>query len=108
MSSIDIFAPTPTNRYNGGRVGLYEDFSKPPALKAVLETYTSSVAAAEAVATNVANKSFSLLGTNAVTADMVCSVEGGLACATHGGASDSAIIHPSLSTNQSAWGAVWT
>lgn len=107
MADLDIFAPVPRTLYGGQRVMLYDDMSKPPALKAVLDTYTASVAAAEAVATNVANKNFELLGTGAVTADMLCSVEGGLAFATHGGSTDSCILVPHLATNQSAW-TKWT
>ncbi len=90
-----------TNRY-----ALFEKFTKRPALNAVLATYTASVAAAEAVATNVANKDFSILGTGAVTADITFYAEGGLNLATHGGATDSAILLPALQTNQSAWSAV--
>lgn len=89
-----------------GRVTLIEKFTQRPALKAVLDTFTASVANTELVAALIANKNFSLLGTNAVTADITFNAEGGINLLTHGGTSDSAIILPSLSTNLSPWTAM--
>lgn len=101
--SVDVYGPVPQNCFDGNRRFYYEPFEKLPALKAVLDTYTASVAAAEAVATNVANKNFSLLGTNAVTADPTFNAGGGFNLNTHGASTDSAILLPSLSTSQTNW-----
>lgn len=85
------------------RVSLIETFEKRPALKAVLDSFTASVAAAELVAAVIANTNFQLLGTNAVTADPTFNAEGGLNLLTHGAATDSAILVPHLTTNLSPW-----
>jgi hypothetical protein len=85
------------------RVALFEKFEKRPALKAVLDTFTASVAAAELVAAAIANTSFQLLGTNAVTATPTFNAEGGLNLLTQGGATDSSILVPHLTTNLSPW-----
>lgn len=87
-------------------IQLSEYFTKRPALKAVLDTYTSSVAAAEAVATNVANKDFSVIGTNMTTALCTFSTAGGITLTTAGASSDQAIVLPQLSTGQTAWSAI--
>ena len=86
-----------------GRLSYVENWLKRPALNAVLTTYTSSVAAAEGVATNVANKDFEVLGTNMTTALCTFSATGGITLTTAGASADSAIVLPHLSTNQSAW-----
>ncbi len=83
-----------------------ERFDQCPALKAVLDTYTSSVAAAEAVATNVANKNFSVIGTNMTTALCTFSTDGGITLTTAGSSSDQAIVLPSLSTKQTRLSAI--
>ncbi len=76
-----------------------ERFDQRPALKAVLETYTSSVAAAEAVATNVANRNFSYIANNG-TPSVAFSADGGITLTTAGSSGNDIIVHPQLSTNQ--------
>lgn len=49
------------------------------------------------------NQDFELLGTSAVSADLSANTGGGLNLATHGGATDSAILAPHLDTNQTSW-----
>jgi hypothetical protein len=101
-------APARENLHTGDRYVLTERFELLPALNNVLDTFTASVAAAELVAALVANKSFELLGTGAVTADLTRNAGGGVNVLTHGGATDSAIILPHLSTGQSPWtGVEW-
>lgn len=54
------------------------------------------------------NLDFELLGTSAVSADLSFYAEGGINLATHGGATDSAIVLPHLDAAQSAWtGVTW-
>lgn len=55
------------------------------------------------------NRNFELLGTNAVSADLSFAAGGGMLLASHGGASDSAILLPHLDAAQTAWsGTTWT
>lgn len=101
--------PVRDNLIEGNRYLLRETFTQLPALKAVLDTFTASVAAAEMVAAMVANKNFALLGTGAVTADPTFNAGGGFNLNTHGGATDSAILLPHLATSLSPWTATtWT
>lgn len=88
------------------RVMLVERFLRRPGVNGTLDTYTSSVAAAEAVATNVANKDFEVLGTGASADDVTFHAEGGLLLTTDSSASQEVIIAPHLSTNQTAWSAI--
>lgn len=85
------------------RLVLVERFHRRPALNNVLDTYTASVAAAEAVATNVANVDFEVAGTNMTTALATFNAEGGVLLTTAGANNDQAILQPHTSTNQSAW-----
>jgi hypothetical protein len=95
--------PHQAKDYIDQRYQLIETFQKAPALKAVLDTFTSSVAAAEMVAAMIANKDFSVLGTNMTTALATLAATGGVTITTAGASADSAIILPSLSTKQTAW-----
>jgi len=112
MAATDVWAPKQfdmsgsLSSANGNRYGLRKMFDKPIALKAIKDTFSASVPAAELVAYHVADKEFDLLGTNAVTANSALAVEGGLDLVTNGGSADSAIILPSLVTNGSAWSKV--
>lgn len=55
------------------------------------------------------NLDFELLGTGAASADLAFNAAGGFDLATHGGASDSAILAPHLDTLQTQWsGITWT
>lgn len=58
--------------------------------------------AAEAVRM-IADPDFEVLGTNAVTADVIYGVEGGIKVSSHGADLDSTILAPHLDANQSAW-----
>lgn len=94
MSSVDIFAPTMINRLSGSRIGYIEDFKRLPGINADIAISL--------------NQDFELLGTSAVTADLSFNAEGGINLATHGGATDSAILLPHLDTAQTGWaGQTW-
>lgn len=87
-----------------GRTGLFERFDKTPQLSAVTQlpagnTYNT----ADFLASIAANRYFEVLGVNAVSADVTEYAEGGIAVATHGASSDSTIILPHLTSNQSPW-----
>lgn len=58
--------------------------------------------AAEAV-NAIANTDFEILGTNAVSADQVLSVNGGFTLTTAGADNDQVIVLPHLDANQSSW-----
>ena len=88
------------------RIVFHERFQRRPGVNNTLDTYTSSVAAAEAVATNVANKDFEVVGTGASADDITFHAEGGLLFTTDSSASQEVIVCPQLSTNQSAWTSV--
>src|SRR5687767_9567331 len=100
---MPVTAPARENLHTGDRYVLQERFELRPALKAVLDTFTASVAAAELVAALIANRNFELLGTGAVTANITNNNGGGINLLTNGGATDSAILAPHLSTNLSPW-----
>lgn len=101
MDGRDLYA----ERINmGDRRVFREQFFQRPALKAVLDTFTSSVAAAEMVAAMVANRNWSVIGTNMTTA--LCTFEteaGGIKLTTAGADADQAILLPQLSTGQTAF-----
>lgn len=88
--------PIPENLFTAGgnRVVYVERFHQLPGINADV-----------GIAKNV---DFELLGTSAVSADLAYYAEGGLDLATHGGATDSAILLPHLDTGQSIWtGVTW-
>ena len=91
------------------RYTVEERFTQKPALKAVLDTYTASVASAEAVATNVANKNFEVVGGNMTTALVTAATIGGFTMTTAGGANvtDDATLQPQQSTDQTRWNINW-
>lgn len=92
---------------------LRELFSKRPALKAVNELAGAGAdSAATLLAFAIANKDFSVIGTNMTTAlctfvpNAVGSVGGGINIQTAGADADQAILLPSLTTGMTAWGSV--
>lgn len=87
---------------------LEERFNQKPALKAVLDTFTASVANTEMVAAMIANKHFEVAGSNMTTALSTLATNGGFTMTTAGGANttDAAYVWPQTSTNQTAWKAV--
>ncbi len=104
-----------TNRMQPRYKRLTEDFRKRPALKAVNElpgSDSTSPTAAALLAYTIANKDFSVIGTNMTTAlctfvpQAVGSVAGGINMQTAGADADQAILLPSLSTGITAWGSV--
>lgn len=87
--------PVRDNIYEGRRYALREMFTRLPGINADI-----------GVAFNL---DFELLGTGAVSADLSFNAGGGFNLATHGGATDSAILLPHLDTAQTAWtGTTWT
>lgn len=81
-----------------------EDWDQLPALKATLDTYTSSVAAAEAVATNKANKNWEVLFSDVTTTGSIAwdVNNGGAKLTTSTGDASQAIIRPQTSTDQTS------
>lgn len=96
----DLYA----DRINFGERAVFtEEFKQAAKLKAVLDTFTASVAAAELVAFASANKDFSVLGTNMTSALSTQDTGGGNLLTTAGADADSAILLPQLSTIQTSW-----
>lgn len=96
MSTNGQNFPIPENLYDSGgnRVTYVERFNQIPGINADV-----------GIAKNV---DFELLGTGAVSADLTFYAEGGVNLATHGGATDSAILLPHLDSLQSIWtGVTW-
>lgn len=87
--SVDIFGVVPQNTFGGSRKFLYEDFRQLPGINADV-----------GISKNV---NFELLGTGAVSADLSFNAGGGINLATHGGATDSAIVLPHLDSIQTLW-----
>jgi len=87
--AIDIYGVVPQNTFGGSRKFLYEDFRRIPGINADI--------------TIAYNPDFELLGTGAVSADLSFNAGGGINLATHGGATDSAILLPHLDTKQTMW-----
>lgn len=96
------FPPPPENRLQGERRHLIERFEHFPGVNADLASGTEATRVPR-------NRHFELLGTGAVTADLAFNAGGGFDLATHGGATDSAILLPHLDTAQTQWsGITWT
>lgn len=76
-----------------------------PALNAVL-AWPGTYAAAAAIATEIADKHFEVLGTNMTTALCTYYAEGGIVLTTAGADADQAILAPHLDTDQTPWTAV--
>lgn len=86
--------PIPDNFLTAERLVLREDFNRLPGINADI-----------GIAYNL---DFELLGTSAVSADLAFNAAGGFDLATHGGATDSAILLPHLDSAQSRWsGITW-
>lgn len=88
---------------------LSEYFTQRPALKAVNELaadFSTHPTAAELLAMVIANKNFSVIGTNMTTALCTFSTNGGVTLTTAGASSDQGIILPSLTTGLTAWSGV--
>lgn len=85
-------------------VNLEEYFYQRPALKAVNELAGSGAdTAATFLAYTIANKNFSVIGTNMTTALCTFSSKGGITLNTAGASADQAILSPSLSTGLTQW-----
>jgi hypothetical protein len=96
------FPPPPKNLRETARLHLLEEFNRLPCINADLASGTEATR-------EPANTDFELLGTGAVSADITFNAAGGFDLATHGGATDSAILLPHLDTKQTRWsGITWT
>lgn len=88
----EAIVPSRRNLHTGERIVLQEDFLQLPSVNADVGIAW--------------NRNFELLGTNAVGADLAFNSGGGFNLATHGGATDSAILLPHLDTTQSSFAAL--
>lgn len=82
-------------------VYLRENFEQRPALNAVLDF--AAVDQAAHVAATAANKNFEVAGTNATSALVTHSADGGLTLTTAGASADQILIQPQTNTSQSLW-----
>lgn len=86
---VDQYAPPPYNAIDASRKFIREDFRQIPGLNADI--------------TVAYNLNFETLGTSGVSADHTFNANGGFNLASHGGATDSAILLPHLDAKQTVW-----
>jgi hypothetical protein len=86
---VELFAPPPYNAISASRKFIHEDFKQIPGLNADI--------------TVAYNPNFETLGTSGVSADHTFNANGGFNLASHGGATDSAILLPHLDAKQTVF-----
>jgi hypothetical protein len=89
---------------NKGRYRLVEYWHRRPALNSAIEAAGANPTQAEFAASQLANKDFEILGTNASVDDITfSSAFAGLQLQTDGADNDQVIVLPHLNANQTAW-----